>query len=232
MALTSLLALEGQPPDPWPAAVAGVALALAFYLALVFGTLVVRGRRHARRQPVGPVDAIVVLGSRVLGDRVSPALACRIDKGLELLRAQHRQGNRPLLVLSGGKGTDETASESSVMARYAVNHGADPVIIRTEMESTNTAENLRLSTALLKAEGRGASTVFVTNDYHVLRTVLTARQQGIDGQVAGAATPCASYPGALLREFAALLTRSLAVYLLGAAMVCALAGWLTWVAVS
>jgi hypothetical protein len=50
--------------------------------------------------------AIVVHGSGLLGDRVPPLLASRLDRALRIWRTDRAHGPAPLLVASGGKGSD------------------------------------------------------------------------------------------------------------------------------
>ena len=100
----------------WLVVVAVAGLALTAHLSLLLGAFVLYGAVYARRPPVPEMDAIVVLGSRVYGERVPPLLAARIDRGLQVLDAEIAQGRSPLLVLSGGQGPDETAAEGVVMA--------------------------------------------------------------------------------------------------------------------
>src|SRR5699024_8794316 len=149
---------------------------------------VIYGIAYAR-QPAHPgMDAIVVLGSRVYGDRVPPLLAARIDAALAVLAAEEAQGRRPVLVLSGGQGSDESAPEGVVMAQYAVRAGASDELVRVEQASGNTEENLAFSRDLLRAEGAGTSMVVATNDFHAFRAAIIARELGLDAQVIGAAT--------------------------------------------
>lgn len=66
-------------------------------------------------------DYIVVLGSGILGTRVTPLLAARIDKGIELLSCNPNA----ILILSGGQGQGEDISEGEAMTAYAIGKGVD-----------------------------------------------------------------------------------------------------------
>ncbi|WP_161958560.1 ElyC/SanA/YdcF family protein [Ornithinimicrobium cavernae] len=207
-------------------AVAG--LAVSAHLGLLLGAFVLYGAGYARLPAQPGMDAIVVLGSRVYGDRVPPLLAARITKGLEILAAEKAQGRRPLLVLSGGQGPDETAPEGEVMATYAVGAGADSDLVRVESASRNTQENLALSRDLLVDEGRGTSLVVTTNDFHAFRAAIIARELGLDAQVVGAPTARYYFPSAVLREFVGVLARSPLLHGVLAGLVAVVGGGLAW----
>ena len=74
-------------------------------------------------------DYIIVLGAGVIGTRVTPLLAARIDKGIELL---HDNPNA-VLIMSGGQGPGEDIAEGEAMARYAEQKGVDLEIGRAHV---------------------------------------------------------------------------------------------------
>lgn len=213
---------------PWLTVPAVAGLAVSATFGLLFGAFVIYGVAYAR-QPAQPgMDAIVVLGSRVYGDRVPPLLAARIDLGLQVLEAELTAGRRPLLVLSGGQGHDETAPEGAVMAAYAVRAGAADELVRAEVASRTTEENLTLSRDLLLREGRGTSLLVSTNDFHAFRAAIIARELGADAQVVGAPTARYYFPSAVLREFIGVLARTPVFHATLALLVLAVSGWLAW----
>lgn len=154
-------------------------------------------------------DAVVVLGCGLARNRVTPLLASRLRRALRVYLAETTAGRAPLLVTSGGKGSDETLSEADAMATYLVRAGvADGSIVR-ERESRNTEENLRNSLALLRAHGiepGSARITVVTSNFHVLRAAALTRALGVQAHVTGAHTALYFVPAAFLREFAAVLT--------------------------
>ncbi|MFI1241017.1 YdcF family protein [Nocardia salmonicida] len=160
--------------------------------------------------------AIVVHGSGLLGDRVPPLLASRLDHALGIWRAAH--GPSPLLVTSGGKGSDEKVAESTAMAAYLVEHGVREDEILREDRSTNTRENLLFSRELLARRGIDSRILLVTSNFHVLRTALLARQVGLDAQAVGAPTARYYLPSAVLREYVGILVE----YKVLNAVICAL----------
>ncbi|MER5862913.1 YdcF family protein [Kitasatospora sp. NPDC002040] len=198
---------------------------LAFLLLCFLGYSWVYGRLPVRRD----VDFVVVLGAGLIdGIRVPPLLASRLDRGFDLCAAQDARGRPPVLVVSGGKGSDEQVPEAVAMADYLTARGLAADRIRLEDRSRNTAENMEFSAAVMSAEREHYHCVVVTNDFHVLRTALITRRAGVPGQVTGSPTPGYYWPSAVLREFVAVLvsypvTNVCAVLLL--ALLGGAAGW-------
>lgn len=180
--------------------------ALLFFLCSYFGVVfvvflayaVAYGRMPFRDTPRG----IVVLGSRLLEGKVTPLLASRLDKALDIY---NNTLPRPLLIPSGGQGHDEPVPEGIAMGKYLVAAGATPSDVTIEDKAVNTEENLRLSAKLFAESGRRGPLLAVTSNYHVLRAALLARQLHIDAEVAGAPTAKYYLPSAFLREYVAVL---------------------------
>ena len=161
--------------------------------AWLYGRLPVR--RHA--------DFVVVLGSGLLGGgRVPPLLASRLDRGLAVFR---KQAGEPLLLVSGGKGSDEQISEAAAMAAYLIGRGLAESSVVLEDQSRTTEENLVNSQAIMERLRPGYSCVIVTSNFHVFRAAMIARRTGVRGQVTGARTAGYFWPSATIREFAAFL---------------------------
>ncbi|MDO5423407.1 MAG: YdcF family protein [Eubacteriales bacterium] len=141
-------------------------------------------------------DYIVVLGAGILGTRVTPLLAARIDKGIELLA----YNPNAVLVLSGGQGPGEDIPEGEAMAAYAMEKGVDKDRILMETKSVSTEENLLFSRRLMEKEN--PKVILVTTAYHVFRALLLARGQGMKCVGFGSKTKWYFTLNALLREFA------------------------------
>jgi uncharacterized SAM-binding protein YcdF (DUF218 family) len=165
--------------------------------AFLYGRLSVP--RHA--------DFVVVLGSGLLGGRVPPLLASRLDRGEAVYRGLVARGGDPVLIVSGGKGSDEQVSEADAMAGYLAARGFPADRIQREDRSSSTEENLANSQAIMDRLRPGATCVIVTSNYHVFRTAMIARHLGVRGQVTGARTAGYYWPSATLREFAAVFFR-------------------------
>jgi uncharacterized SAM-binding protein YcdF (DUF218 family) len=160
---------------------------------------------------------VIVLGSGLLGERVPPLLASRLDRAVVFWR----RCPEALVVVSGGQGPDELRSEAAAMEDYLVAAGVPGTQLVLEDRAATTAENLRYSIALLNERGFTGRVLAVTNNYHVFRTAVLARRLGLRLDVIGARTASYFVPSAFLREFVALLvqyrkTNAAACFLLAA----------------
>jgi uncharacterized SAM-binding protein YcdF (DUF218 family) len=151
---------------------------------------------------------VVVLGSGLLdGGRIPPLLASRLDRGYAVYRTLAAHGSDPVLIVSGGKGSDERVCEADAMAGYLIARGFPADRIQREDRSASTEQNLAYSQAIMNRLRPGATCVIVTSNYHVFRAAMIARHLGVRGQVTGARTASYYWPGATLRELAAVLFR-------------------------
>ncbi|USR79900.1 YdcF family protein [Arcanobacterium pinnipediorum] len=162
--------------------------------------------RHAQaRDSAQSFDVVIVLGAGLIGDRVSPLLARRVDRGIELVRASAQRGKQPLLICSGGRGDDEVISEAQAMETYAREVTSVPIRIWREESSTSTYENLMYSASIVRDVCTPSSRVGVaTSNYHVLRTQVLVRRLGLDWAIFGAPAPTYLTSVSFLREFVAL----------------------------
>ncbi|MFM9376853.1 YdcF family protein [Gordonia sp. VNK21] len=162
---------------------------------------------YGRRRPPAHTDAVVVLGAGLSGEDLTPLLAARVDRGIEVsASAVTADGRPPLLVLSGGKGSDEVISEAEAMRRYALAHGVPAERLVLEDTSTTTEENLRNTRAVLAERGlTDPELTVVTSNFHTLRSSSLTRRLGLRASVVGAATARYYVPAAFLREFTACL---------------------------
>nr|WP_104820662.1 YdcF family protein [Kitasatospora sp. MMS16-BH015] len=187
-------------------AVAGGVLLVAGYLSFLFVCFLGYALLYQRVVPGGQVDFVVVLGAGLTeGSTVPPLLASRLDRALTLYRRQAARGGHPVLLVSGGKGSDEQLSEAEAMSRYLVAHGVPEEHVVQEGSSASTSENLEFSRELMERLRPGYRCVVVTNDFHALRAAITARRADVRGDATGAPTAAYYWPSATLREFAAVL---------------------------
>ena len=153
----------------------------------------------------GRYDFIVVLGAGLCGKRVTPLLARRLDKA----RTYYDKGGRQArLVVSGGQGADEEVPEAAAMRDYLKEKGVKREMILMEDRSVNTFENMKYSKRIMDAHKEDYRCLFVTNDFHVVRSGMHARRVGL-GNARGAGCRTAAYywPSAFIREYLAMLAR-------------------------
>lgn len=148
----------------------------------------------------GSNDHVIVLGAKVKPNgEPTLSLKSRLDKAVDYLEQyEHVQ-----VIVSGGQGADEPATEASVMANYLMDAGIDPLRIQLEEKSTSTYENLLYSKELLP-EGVEEVTI-ISNDFHLTRAKYLANVVGLEVDVLGAPTPKSVEIQYLIRERLALL---------------------------
>lgn len=191
---------------PWVLASVASMILIAGYFAVLFTAFVLYSALYSRLGRRTRASAVIVLGSGLIGDRVPPLLAARLDKAAECHRRAVAAGSELVLVVSGGQGEDEDVSEADAMSAYLRRSGIPAEAILLEDKATTTEQNLRYSTDLLAAHGRRGRLLAVTNNYHVFRTAVLSRRLKLPLDVIGARTASYFMPSAFLREFVALLS--------------------------
>lgn len=163
---------------------------------------------HLRKQPI---DYFIVLGAGLLGKEVTPLLAGRINKGLEI---RNKQGSGKL-IFSGGQGPDELIPEGEAMSNYALDQGTPPEFVLKETESTNTYQNIKFSKEIIDADwshDTDPKIAIVTNNYHVLRGLMQARDLGLNCVGYGSKSKFYFSLNAFLREFVAYLQMTFKIH--------------------
>ncbi|MFI6869156.1 YdcF family protein [Nocardia sp. NPDC050406] len=168
------------------------------------------------------MGAIVVHGSGLIGARVPPLLASRLDRALAVYQREVAAGYRPLVITSGGKGSDEALAEADAMAAYLVDRGLPEQAILREDRSTTTRENLLFTRQLLAEHGIATRMLLVTSNFHALRTAILARRMGLDAEVVGSRTAFYYLPSAILREFVGILFEHRWAYLVACLVLAAM----------
>lgn len=146
------------------------------------------------------LDYIVVLGSGIKGTKITPLLAGRIERGIDLLKCN----SNAMLIMSGGQGRGEDIPEGEAMAAYAIEKGVDAERIIIERKSVSTEENLKFSRELMS--GERPRIAIVTTSYHVFRALILARKQGIKCVGFGSKTKWYFTLNAIIREFIGYLS--------------------------
>jgi uncharacterized SAM-binding protein YcdF (DUF218 family) len=150
------------------------------------------------------VDYIIILGAGLNEDQLSWTLWDRVDNGLRIL-----QDNQEMkVVVSGGQGPGEWITEAEAMQRYLVEQGIAKERILKEEESTSTMENFRYSRELLEqltSYQPSEPVLIITNDFHIFRSKLLARRNGLNPIGIPSPTPWYLRPNVYLREYFAIV---------------------------
>ncbi|KRK34470.1 hypothetical protein FC28_GL000561 [Lactobacillus crispatus DSM 20584 = JCM 1185 = ATCC 33820] len=144
------------------------------------------------------LDYIVVLGAGIMVTKVTPLLAARISRGIEI----YHKNPGSKLIMSGGQGPSENIPEAVAMAEYAEKLGINKNDIIIENKSKTTQQNLQFSHALMKPN---SCFCIVTSSYHVYRALVLAKRQGLKCTGYGAKTKWYFTLNAFVREFIAYL---------------------------
>lgn len=147
---------------------------------------------------VSHLDYVVVLGAGIMGKKVTPLLAARISRGIEI----YKKNPGSKLIMSGGRGPGEDIPEAEAMAAYAEELGIPKADIIIENKSRTTKENLQFSHALMAPNSKFC---LVTSSYHVYRALVLAKRQGLKCIGYGAKTKWYFTLNAFVREFIAYL---------------------------
>lgn len=141
--------------------------------AAMFIFVAVSGYTHSVQ---GDEQAIIVLGAGLKNDRPADVLRRRLDAAA----VAYGENPNAIIVVSGGKGTNETISEALAMQRYLLAKGIPEETILMEDKSTSTKENLVFSKELLLQHGIGpdAPIAIVTNAFHCYRAGQYAKMVG------------------------------------------------------
>ena len=147
-------------------------------------------------------DYIIIHGAGLIdGNKVSKLLADRLDKAIDVYK---KDPTPPIMIPSGGQGSDEALSEAEAMAQYMIEHGIPENMIILEDKSTNTYENLANAKAIIDSRQGNKYTTLITSNYHVYRALRICRQIGFDATGIGSHVAFYYWPSALLREYIAI----------------------------
>lgn len=183
-----------------------VALPLVYFAFILVVFLVYQALYgfFARRKRWWP-PAIVVLGSGIIGERMTPLLRARVDLGIERYQQGRESGHPAVLALSGGQGPGEAIPEAEAMLRYCLSVGVPATDLVTEVNSRNTEQNLIYTKDALRQAGDPEPWLVTTSDFHAFRAANLMSKSGLSGTAIGAHTPRYFWSAAILREYAALL---------------------------
>jgi len=177
-----------------------VFICICFLIPAIFaGFLVIYGNRSTT---TFDEDVIIVLGAGTNVSNPSSPLARRMDTVIYYFE----RNPNAYVVVCGGFGVRAPISEAEAMARHLHERGIPLERIFLEDMSTSTLENLTFAQEILNEHfPNGFSAVVVSNDFHMFRTVGTARRIGMEVSHLGASTPTHLLTENYLREMLAVV---------------------------
>ena len=191
------------------------------YMECTILSIWIMGYGVLRIKPDYDKDFIIILGCSInKKGKLRPLLKGRVNRAIRFAWEQEWNVEKTALyVPSGGQGNDEPMSEGSAMEMYLISHGAEDYEVFPEKESRNTRENLIFSKKIIDEQKEDARIAVVTTNYHVLRSGMLARREGIDAQLIGSQTKWYFWPNAFFRETVAILVMYRRVHIT-AALIC------------
>jgi uncharacterized SAM-binding protein YcdF (DUF218 family) len=167
-------------------------------ITIYFGFLHVKIREHSQLKVSDEAEFIIILGARVKGTTPSLSLQYRIDAAATYLK-QHPQA---IAVASGGQGPGEDITEAEAIKLGLMNQGIHESRILLETKSTSTVENIMYSKKLIPENLKKG--LIVSNDFHLFRAKMIARDQGIELEGLPAKTPTVALAKSYTREYLAI----------------------------
>lgn len=155
--------------------VAGAALAFLFFLLAISLRIV----HEAGKEELHPADAIVVFGAAEYSGRPSPVLRARLDRAYELFKL----GLAPVVITTGGSGSDPSFSEGGVGHDYLLHRGIPERDLIAETQGSDTAQSAERVGVILRANGLHTC-LAVSDEYHVFRIKALLEHEGMRVYVA------------------------------------------------
>lgn len=178
-----------------------------FFLLLIFNVTTVLNHFQP---PFKDYDYILVLGCRVNGENVSPLLASRLDKASSLFHKYNKPDSLLKIIVSGGKNEGKDISEASAMASYLKGRGIPEELIILEENAGNTFENFEYAIDIINHDYQAdsykdANILTVTNNFHLMRSLLLARKTGLKVDGAGSRTKLSYWLKTSIKELMAII---------------------------
>lgn len=180
-------------------------LLMAAYVLFTFAALLIYSSLYQIVPKNKNCDFIIIHGAGLIGGRkVSPLLAGRLDKGIQMYEFS---GRRAKIIVSGGKGSNEAISEAQAMKNYLMEQDIPESSIIMEDKSKTTMENMQFSKKIMDGLMQSYRCIFVTSDYHVFRAGTYARIIGLKAEGIGSKTAFYYWPNAFIREYIAVIIK-------------------------
>jgi len=147
-----------------------VLVVLVLYLAAVYQSVV----RQSGKDESRSADAIVVFGAAEYGGRPSPVYKARLDHAVGL----YHRGLAPMVITTGGAGSDPQFTEGEVGREYLKAHGIPDAALIAETQSRDTAESARRVGTIMHTNHMNTC-LAVSDGYHIFRIKQMLGRQGM-----------------------------------------------------
>jgi len=147
----------------WVKVLLALALTGILTFSALFGAVLYGCYDHVEGEPA----TMLILGCQVHPWGPSILLQDRLDEALDYLEEYPDM----TVIVSGGQGPDEHASEAAVMRDYLVEAEVEPSRILVEDRSHNTFQNITYSAQLMEENGLDMEqgVLMVSNGFHLTR---------------------------------------------------------------
>ena len=168
-----------------------IAVSTVFLLILLIWINLYKDDRAYLEGGKSKLDAGIVLGAAVWGgNRPSPVLRERINKGYELIK----QGTIKYIVLTGG-GSPGEMTESEVAKNELLKKGISEKNIFAENKSNSTLEQITYLYRNLYKKNNWQSVALITDNFHLPRSEQICRFYGINSFSVASDTPLSTESG-------------------------------------
>ena len=151
-----------------------VSLLIAFLIVLYTIIAAVQIVQYGKLDNKTKCDVAIVLGAATSGEEVSNVYRERINHGIWLFE----NGYVDYLILTGGVGERNKASDAYIAKQYAISNGVPETVLLIEEESTITEENLEYAKAVMEEHSLDTA-IIVSDPLHMKRAILMAEDYGI-----------------------------------------------------
>ncbi|MEZ5412648.1 MAG: YdcF family protein [Acidimicrobiales bacterium] len=148
---------------------------VVLYLVGTFLDVWLTSRSRYRPVDGGAGRAAIVLGAAQYNGAPSPVLRARLDQALELWRDDQVE----LVVVTGGRQPADVTTEAKTGYDYLREAGVPDEQLRLEVQGGSTYESLAATARFLRRE-EVDRVVLVTDRYHARRSILVAREVGLE----------------------------------------------------
>lgn len=134
---------------------------------------------QASQEELRHADAIVVFGAAEYVGRPSPVYRARLDHAFDLFQ----RGIAPVVITTGGAGSDPDYSEGGVGRDYLMRRGIPESSLIAETQGADTAQSAERVAVIMRTNGM-RTCVAVSDEYHVFRIKKLLEKQGVQVYVA------------------------------------------------